>query len=75
MFGIINIPFIQSFKMLLHAHEDVDTLARHLNATLSDRALAARLAAAGRETVRERFGMDAFAHNVVSLYSDALSGT
>ena len=57
---------------LLHAHEDADTLARHLIATLTDRALAARLGAAGRESVRERFGMEAFAENVVALYTDAL---
>jgi glycosyltransferase involved in cell wall biosynthesis len=58
---------------LLHAHEDVDTLARHLTAALTDRALAARLGAAGRESVRERFGMEAFAENVAALYADTLS--
>ena len=57
---------------LLYAHEDSDALARHLIATLADRALAARIGASGREAVRQRFGMETFAQNVVSLYEDAL---
>jgi glycosyltransferase involved in cell wall biosynthesis len=57
---------------LLYPHEDADALARHLTTTLSDRALASRLGAAGRDSVRRRFGMEAFADNVSALYSDAL---
>jgi glycosyltransferase involved in cell wall biosynthesis len=57
---------------LLYPHQDADALARHLTATLTDGALAARLGAAGRESVRQRFGMETFADNVVALYTDAL---
>lgn len=58
---------------LLFAHEDADALARHLTATLTERALAARLGAAGRESVRQRFGMETFAENVAALYTEALA--
>lgn len=57
---------------LLYPHEDADGLARHLTAMLTDRSLASRIGAAGRESVRRRFGMEAFADNVVGLYSEAL---
>jgi glycosyltransferase involved in cell wall biosynthesis len=59
---------------LLHAHEDPDALARQLLAVLTDRSRAARIGAAGRESVRQRFGMEAFAENVTRLYREALSG-
>ncbi|MEO8563676.1 MAG: glycosyltransferase family 4 protein [bacterium] len=57
---------------LLCVHEDVDALASRLIATLTDPALAARLGEAGRESVRQRFGMEAFAENVATLYREAL---
>jgi glycosyltransferase involved in cell wall biosynthesis len=57
---------------LLHAHEDADALGRHLIAVLTDPARASRMGAAGRESVRRRFGMETFADNVEALYVDAL---
>jgi glycosyltransferase involved in cell wall biosynthesis len=57
---------------LLYPHEDADALARHLTALLTDRALASRMGAAGRDAVRRRFGMDTFADNVEALYSEVL---
>ena len=60
---------------LLAPHEDSATLARHLISLLTDRARAARMGAAGRDVVRERFSTEAFAQNVSRLYTDALGET
>jgi glycosyltransferase involved in cell wall biosynthesis len=59
---------------LLHAHEDSEALAGHLITLLTDRARAARIGEAGRESVRQRFGMATFADNVVQLYTETLAG-
>ncbi|MEO6525387.1 MAG: glycosyltransferase family 4 protein [Gemmatimonadaceae bacterium] len=60
---------------LLAPHEDGAALARQLIALLTDPARANRIGAAGRNVVRGRFGMETFAQNVATLYSDALGDT
>lgn len=57
---------------MLVPHEDDATLANRLVALLTDPPLADRMGMAGREAVRSRFGVAAFAENVAALYSAAL---
>jgi glycogen synthase len=49
-----------------------DTLAVSIGLVLSDADLAARLGAAGREAVRNRFGMDRMVRATERLYRDLL---
>jgi glycosyltransferase involved in cell wall biosynthesis len=56
---------------LLVAPGDVTALARALRKLLLDRPLAARIGAAGRETVRARFAPDRVIPRLEELYADA----
>jgi glycosyltransferase involved in cell wall biosynthesis len=57
---------------LLVPPADPQGLAEAIAALLRDPQLAARLAAAGRQSVRDRFGMDRMVHATVQLYLDLL---
>jgi glycosyltransferase involved in cell wall biosynthesis len=57
---------------LLFSHEDDEQLAAHILAILNDRALAERLAAAGRRLVEARFTMERFAANMTDVYAQLL---
>ncbi len=57
---------------LLFPHEDDGQLAAHILAILNDRALAERLAAAGRQLVEARFTMERFAAHMTDVYAQLL---
>jgi glycosyltransferase involved in cell wall biosynthesis len=58
---------------LLVAPADPQGLAEAIAGLLRNPELAARLAAAGRRSVRERFGMDRMVHATVQLYLNLLA--
>jgi len=56
----------------LHAHENDEELAAHILTFLHDRPLAERMATAGKESVRTRFGTQRFGDEMNALYAQVL---